>query len=312
MDLKDIKIGVLGGGVSAEREISLISAQGVHEALSRSGLKAVFLDIITSDPARVKVFIKSFNLDLAFIALHGEFGEDGRLQQALDELNIPYTGSCPEASFLAMDKSLSKKIFIENKINTPSFQLYSQSESISQDQQYPIVVKPHFSGSSLGTSIVKKSEDLGKAVDKAFSCSDKVIIEEYISGREMSLGILDEKPLSIVEIVPLNDYYDFEAKYKEGGSRFICPANLDQKVYQAIQEIGLSAHKALGCRHFSRVDLRLNQENLAYVLEINSIPGLTSHSLLPLSARSCGMNFDQLILTMLNLAFNEKKIAQKV
>ena len=312
MDIKEVKIGVLGGGVSLEREISLISAKGVYEALLRLGLDVVFIDIITSHKERVKDFIKSFGIDLAFIALHGEFGEDGSMQQILEELNIPYTGSKPKASFLAMDKALSKEIFVKNKITTPKFLVCSGSADIDQDLEYPVVVKPHFSGSSLGTSIVAGSEDLKEAINKASSCSGKVIIEEYIQGRELTVGILDDKPLAVVEVVPLKGYYDFEAKYSQGGSRFVCPAKLEPEIYKAVQEISLSVHKVIGCRHFSRVDLRLSQENIPYVLEINSIPGLTSHSLLPLSARAQGINFDNLISVMIDLAFHEKKETQKV
>ncbi len=312
MDLKGVKIGVLGGGVSAEREISLVSAKAVYEALLKIGLKAVFMDIATSQRAEAKAFIRSFEIDLAFVALHGEFGEDGKIQQILEELDIAYTGSGPKASFLAMDKSLSKEIFVKNDILTAGFSVYAQSEAISLNRPLPVVVKPHFSGSSLGVSIVRQLSGLKDALAKAFSYSSKVIVEDYIEGRELTVGILGESPLAVVEIIPAKGYYDFQAKYSEGGSQFIYPANLNGKTYRAVQALALAAHKVLGCRHFSRADLRLNQQNVPYLLEVNSIPGFTSHSLLPLSAKACGISFTELVLSIVNLAFYARKVIQKV
>ncbi len=304
MDLKAIKIGVLGGGVSSEREISLISAQQAYQILERNNLKPVFIDITASERNEVKALIRSYSIDAAFIALHGEFGEDGKCQQILEELRIPYTGSGPAASFLSLDKSLSKKVFVKNGITTPRFSVYSRLKDIPEDIEFPIVVKPHFSGSSLGVSIVRRESELKEAVRKAFSYNSKVIIEEYIAGRELTVGILAESPLAVVEIIPRKGHYDFEAKYDDGGASLMAPARLEERVYRSVQEIGLRAHQALGCRHFSRIDLRLSPENKPYVLEVNSIPGLTAHSLLPLSARACGITFGKLILQMVELALS--------
>lgn len=302
MDLKRIKVGLLGGGISGERRISFFSAAQVFQVFRKNNINAVFIDIFTSQKDIVKELIKPYNINLAFIALHGEFGEDGKLQKILEELGIPYTGSEPRASYLAMDKALSKKIFKREGIPTPNFIVYSGKENIADNIRYPLVVKPHFSGSSLGVSIVKQREDLKPALDLAFSYQEQLILEEYIEGRELTVGILGEVPLAVVEIIPKKGYFDFEAKYIEGASRFVAPAKLEKGTYRRVQEISLAAHKALGCRHFSRVDLRLGKDNKPYVLEVNSIPGLTSHSLLPLSAKVLGITFEELILRMIELA----------
>ena len=311
-DLKRIKIGVLGGGVSEERDISLFSAQAACESLQRSNLDTVFIDIHTSEKEGIKNLISFHKIDLAFIALHGQFGEDGGIQKILEELDVLYTGSPSAASFLAMNKAESKNIFVNKNIPTPDFIICSNKQEVPQSIKYPIVVKPHFSGSSLGISIVKQKGELDQAIDKAFSYKGKLILEEYIEGREMTVGILEENPLAVVEIIPKRGYYDFEAKYDDENTKFAAPAELEPRVYREIQEIGAAAHKALGCRHFSRVDMRLSKTNMPYVLEVNSIPGLTSHSLLPLSAKACGINFEKMILKMVELSLYEKKKTQKV
>jgi D-alanine-D-alanine ligase len=308
MELKSIKIGVLGGGVSREREISLVSAKAAFGALQKNNLDVVFIDIATSQKEKVKYLISSCDLDLAFIALHGRFGEDGQIQKILEELDIPYTGSGSKASLLAMDKVRSKDIFVKSAISTPNYMVCLDKESIPESVKYPVVVKPDFEGSSLGVSIVDKKSDLGPAVNEAFSHGGRVIIEDYIEGRELTVGILDEKPLAVVEIIPKKGFYDFKTKYSDiDCPDYVVPAKLDEGICTRVQELGLLAHKALGCRHFSRADIRLGRDNVAYVLEVNSIPGLTSHSLLPLAAGACGMSFDKLILKMVELALYEKK-----
>jgi D-alanine-D-alanine ligase len=313
MDLKNLKIGVLGGGVSSERSISLMSAQNVWAALQRKGFHALFIDIVSSDYRTVAALMQSYMLDTAFIALHGAFGEDGGMQQILDDLHIPYTGSDTRASRLAMDKILAKKVFQKANIPTPSFFVHSCPNVLPKITRYPAVIKPNACGSSLGVSIISQESEMAAALREAFKYNDKVLIEEYIAGRELTVGIFDEKPLAIVEIVPKAGYYDFSAKYDDGKTDFIAPAKLSPRIYEQCQQVGLRAHQALGCRHFSRVDLRLSHDELPYVLEVNSIPGLTSHSLLPLSAgaASCGMGFDELIIGMLALALNNVCLSQQ-
>jgi len=307
VELGKIKVGVLGGGISAEREISLVSAKGVHQALIAKGFNADLIDISTSQEAKIKEVIKLHNIALAFVALHGEFGEDGKIQSILEDLGLTYTGSGPKASLRAMDKALSKDIFLKNHIPTPEFFVCSDDKGILSDFGYPLVVKPVNSGSSLGVSIVNSEAGLKPALKKAFSYNDKIIVEKYIEGREITVGILDDRALGVVEIVAKEGYYDFDTKYSDGKADFIVPAKLEDRVYKEIQRVGLAAHKALGCRHFSRADIRLGNDGIPYVLEVNSIPGLTSHSLLPLSAKVCGVSYDDLIVKMLELALYGKK-----
>lgn len=307
--LKDIKIGVLGGGVSSEREISLLSANEAYKALRKSNIETVFIDITVSQKEKVKEMILSNNIDLAFIALHGEFGEDGKIQQILEEIDIPYTGSGSHASYLAMDKIASKEIFIKRNIPTAEFVVYEQGQSIKDlafNLKYPAVVKPFFAGSSVGVFIVRNEIELETALKKAVALQPKIIIEDYIEGREFTVGIFEDKPLSVVEIVLKSGYFDFTTKYSDGLAEFIAPAKLDKTVYKKIQDTALAAHCALGCKHFSRVDIRFGVNNMAYVLEVNSIPGLTTHSLLPLCAKCCGIDFDELIIRMAQLALDGK------
>lgn len=313
MDIRDCKIGVLGGGVSSERGVSLQSAKNVWLALKRKGFHALFIDIVSSEYKTVAGLLQSYMLDVAFIALHGAFGEDGGIQRVLDNLRIPYTGSDAQASRLAMDKVLSKKIFQRINVPTPSFIVYSCPNVLPKIARYPVVVKPSASGSSLGVSIVMQESEMESALREAFQYNDKVLIEEYIAGRELTVGIFNEKPLAVVEIVPKAGYYDFSAKYDDGKADFIAPAKLSPRIYEQCQQVALYAHKALGCRHFSRVDLRLSSDELPYVLEVNSIPGLTSHSLLPLSAGAadCAMGFDELVIGMLVLALNDAYLSQR-
>lgn len=311
-DLGNLKVGVLGGGVSLEREISLISAQEVFMALQRRKIETVFIDISTSHENEIKELVISKNIDIAFIALHGEFGEDGKIQKIMEDLDMPYTGSRPKASYQAMDKIASKNIFLKRGVPTAYFSVCYDINKVPKNLSFPLVVKPYFTGSSIGVSIVDTGAGLKIALEKAFSYQNKVILESYIEGKELTVGILEEKPLAVVEIIPKKGYFDFQSKYTDGLTEFITPANLRGSVYRRVQEIALAAHCVLGCRHFSRVDIRLSKEGIPYVLEVNSIPGLTSHSLLPLSAKHGGIEFDELIFKMLMLANNEKRQAQKI
>lgn len=307
-NLKELKIGVLGGGTSTEREISLISSGQVYKALSDEGLNVDFVDIFTKKKKRIKELILSAKINLAFIALHGEFGEDGQIQKILQELDLDYTGSGPKASALAMNKLASKNLFKVKGVSTPAFSILSKEENIPSNLQYPLVVKPYSSGSSIGISIVESENTLKSALELAFCHSDGAILEDYIEGRELTVGILEDKPLAIVEIVPKKGYFDFEAKYSNGASEFITPAQVNNQIEREVKAIALSAHNVLGCQHFSRVDIRLNKEGFPFVLEVNSIPGLTSHSLFPLSAKTAGIEFNQLIIKMVELTLPRYKL----
>lgn len=302
MDLRKLKIGVLGGGVSGEREISLRSSTMVYSSLRRLGAEAVFIDIYSTHHETIRKELISSNIDLAFVALHGAFGEDGRIQEILEDLGILYTGSGPKANQSAMNKALAKKIFGKFGIPTPGFFLWSDPNRLPEIINYPLVVKPNSSGSSLGISLVREVKELKPALDLAFSHQGSLLIENYIQGREFTVGILGEAPLAVVEIIPKTAYFDFEAKYTQGMSQFIAPAELAAEVYNKIRDYALAAHRSLNLRGFSRVDLILDKNNQVYVLEVNSIPGLTGHSLLPLSSKAEGMDFDSLILRIIELA----------
>ena len=305
--LPGIVIGVLQGGVSSERDISLLSGEQVMCSLKRSHIKAVGIEVNTCDERAFRELIVKSNIDAAFIALHGEFGEDGTVQGILDDMSIPYTGSGEAASYNSMDKIISKGIFQKTGVPTPRFFAFTKNGGIPvKGFSYPFVVKPYSGGSSIGITIVKEKRRLGEALEHAFSSGEKALIEEYIEGREYTVGILDEIFLGVVEILPKTEYYDFSAKYTEGMVEFIAPAQLSHKLYRTLQEIALRAHSVLGCCGFSRVDMRLTKDNIPFVLEVNSIPGLTSHSLLPLSAKCCGINFDELIKIMLELSLKKR------
>lgn len=298
------RIGVLGGGVSEERDISLISANEVYKVLKNKGYDVVFVDIKTDNKDQIKCLLSSLNIKVAFIALHGRFGEDGGIQKILESLNIIYTGSGAEACYRTMDKIKTKEIFIQRGIPTPDFIVVDKNNLSllkTESLNYPLMVKPFFSGSSLGVSRLENREGLSLAIEKAFSYSQRVILEKYIEGREFSVGIFAEKPLGVVEVVPSDGFYDFSHKYTPGKTKFIAPANLESEIYSTLQREALAAHSSLGCQGFSRVDMILDKNNNVFVLEVNALPGLTSKSLLPLSAKVAGINFDDLILGMIYL-----------
>jgi D-alanine-D-alanine ligase len=306
------KIGVLMGGPSTEREISLESGKAVYESLKQSGLEVIAIDINIDSPEENIRLIKSHKIDCAFVALHGRFGEDGQVQEILDNLKIPYTGSGREASKLAMDKIASRKIFEFNGLPVPKYKIverisYNANLQFHNNLELPLVVKPATHGSSIGLSIIDKKEDLNKALDLAFRFDERVLIEEYIKGREVTVGILDDRTLPVIEIVPKKRFFDFEAKYQLGMTDYIVPAKLEEEISKKIQSIAFSAHKLLGCFGFSRVDMILSEDNTPFVLEVNSIPGLTSNSLLPKAAKTIGIEFTQLCIKLIELAYEKAK-----
>jgi D-alanine-D-alanine ligase len=305
-DFSGIKVGVLAGGVSAERDISLISGEQAFLALKQNNIDVVMIDINTRDKKKITALIEDNKINFAFIALHGEFGEDGQIQTILEEIFLAYTGSGPQASQNAMDKVKAKEIFRLNGVPTPNFCVRHNLNESFDKINYPVVVKPAAVGSSIGISIVDKPGDLSSALAAAFSVQSKVLIEDYIAGREFTIGIFDDKALAVVEILPKTKFFDFQAKYSDGLVDFSAPAKLPVSLYELLRDTALRAHLALGCRDFSRADIRLNQEGVPYVLEVNSIPGLTTHSLLPLSAKCCGIDFTALILGMVELGLRRK------
>jgi len=307
------RIGVLMGGPSSEREISLKSGQAVHESLKGMGLEAVPVDIISRDNQKNIRLLKSYGLDCAFIALHGYFGEDGQIQEILEGLGIPYTGSASLASRLAMDKIESRKIFKVHGMAVPAYQIlqrlsYNPNWISCNQFIFPLVVKPAGHGSSIGLSIVDNKQDLAKAVEAAFKFDENILVEEYIKGREVTVGILDERALPVIEVIPKKRFFDFQAKYQPGMTDYQVPAQLDQVTAKNLQQTALAAHNLLGCLGCSRVDMILSSGDKPFILEVNTIPGLTSTSLLPKAARVVGIDFAQLCLTLIQLAYEKKQV----
>ncbi len=300
-------IGVLAGGVSSEREISLRSGRAVYEALKKEGYQVKFLDIFDN----IYDTIKNSRIDAAFLALHGRFGEDGAMQAMLERLKIPYTGSGVKASRLALDKIASKKIFEKRGIPTPRFAVFEKGARDIKDAAamigWPVVVKPRLEGSSIGLSVARDIKGLRRAVEKAFKYGDEILLEEFIDGREITVGILGKRALPVVEIITPGGVYDTNAKYRDKRTRYIVPAQLSDRLSKRAQRLGLAAHQSLGCRAISRVDMRVDGDNNIFVLEVNSIPGMTERSLLPKAACAAGISFSQLCVKLLNL-FNERDV----
>ncbi len=300
--MKSKKIGVLFGGLSAEREISLKSGAAVHNALVTQGYNAVAIDV-GRDLAEV---LKREGIEVAFIALHGRYGEDGCVQGLLELLQIPYTGSGVLASALAMHKLYSKQAFAASGILTAPYCCYRRGESvILADLPFglPLVAKPVQEGSSVGVSIVKEESQLAQALELAFQHDDEILIEQYIKGQEVQVGILDDKPVGAIEIVPKNEFYDFEAKYTDGMAEHIFPAQLEPVLYEKALHVGLAAHLALGCKGYSRVDLLVTSTGDCYVLEVNTLPGMTALSLLPeIAAKGAGLPFEALVSRIIESA----------
>jgi len=311
--LTEMKIGVLMGGRSAEREVSLRSGNAVYTALKGLGYDAVAIDT----DSEICEVLRREKIKIAFIALHGGDGENGAIQGMLEVLGIPYTGSGVLASALAMDKEASKKIFLFHIIPVPPFEVLSRGQSAlggakSIDSSHvdflmPWVVKPATEGSSIGVSIIKDEREIRPAVEKAFSLGNRVIIEKYIEGKEVHIGILNDRVLGGVEVRPSLEFYSYEAKYHAGLTEYILPPEINGETYERAKETALSAHIALGCRGATRVDLRIDGRGNPYVLEVNTIPGMTETSLLPKIARLAGLDFPALIEEMFRSVLDESK-----
>lgn len=304
-----MKVGVLMGGPSSERAVSLLSGKAIYRALRSQGYNCVAIDIGQDSYQQ----IKASRIDVAFIALHGRFGEDGTIQAMLEEKGIPYTGSGPQASRLGMDKVASRKVFQQKNIPVPKYMVLKKNPkqlSASSSQlsalRFPLVVKPSSHGSSIGLSIVEDELNLSEAMEEAHRYDDVIIIEEYIRGKELTVGILDEEPLPIIWLIPKRKFFDYRSKYEEGMTLHIVPAPLSEETYLNVQMIGLKAHKALGCRDFSRVDMYLDEDQRPLVLEVNTIPGFTATSLLPMAAEAEGYSFKELCKKLLELALRRR------
>ncbi|HOW34809.1 MAG TPA: D-alanine--D-alanine ligase [Candidatus Omnitrophota bacterium] len=304
-------IGILMGGCSSEREISLKSGTAIYNALKNCNCQVTALDIASEDEARILSLVRNAGIDVAFIALHGRLGEDGTIQSILEKAKIPYTGSGVTASRLALNKVSAQNIFRKNNIPVPDYIVIRKKDSgdsqkfLDKVNGFPVVVKPANQGSSIGITLVKEKKDLTPALKLAFQYDDEILIERYISGRELTVGILDETPLPVIEIKPKGSFFDFESKYQPGMAEHIVPAVIPPPVAKAVQDFALKAHQSLGCRHLSRVDVLLDKENNPYVIEINTIPGFTATSLLPDAAKHAGLDFSQLCLKLIALAYGK-------
>ncbi|MDP8235482.1 MAG: D-alanine--D-alanine ligase [Candidatus Erginobacter occultus] len=289
-------IGVLLGGPSAEREISLKSGRAVSRALREAGYRVVEI----GEKEEIEAGIRFQRPAAAFISLHGRYGEDGEVQRLLEEMDIPYTGSGIEASRRAMDKVESRRIFAAAGLSVPPGRVYGPDlVPGSPPFPFPVVVKPAREGSSIGLSLVRGPEEFAPAVKRAREHDREILVEEYIPGRELTAGILDDRPLPLVEIKPGNPFFDFEAKYVRGRSEFVVPAPLPPAQYRQAQELGLAAHRVLGCFSYSRADIIIAASGRPFLLEVNTIPGFTATSLLPQAAAAAGIDFPELCRRLL-------------
>ncbi|NOY45377.1 MAG: D-alanine--D-alanine ligase [Deltaproteobacteria bacterium] len=291
------RVAVLLGGRSNEREVSLRTGRAVAEALRRKGHDVTEVDAVGDWVGR----LLSLRPEAVFVALHGRWGEDGTVQGLLEMLDIPYTGSGVLASALAMDKVASKRVFEACGIPTPPWQVLPPGQGAEAVEVLtPLVAKPPRGGSTLGVGVARTPGEVPAALDVARGCEDTVLIEGFIEGRELTVGILDDLDLPVVEIVPDSGFYDYEAKYTAGRTRYLCPAPLAEVEASRSVEVARAAYAVLGCSGAARVDLRLDPQGNPWVLEVNTIPGMTPTSLLPKAAAAAGIGFDDLVERMLS------------
>ncbi len=286
------------GGLSSEREISLQTGNAVLKALKNKGLNAVDIDI----DKNAAESIKKANPDIAFIALHGTFGEDGAIQGILEYAGIPYTGAGVLGSSIAYDKLISKTILVHNKIPTPEY-IVIEKHNIDSHRKppfIPCVVKPPNQGSSIGVGIVKELDHWKPALNEAFKYSDEILVERFIDGKLLAIGVKPGKSLPIVHIEPKSGFYDYESKYTAGKTEYHCPADLGEETTQKCNKVSIDAYRALKARGIARVDAILDDKGSPYVLELNTIPGMTPTSLLPMAAKKDGIDFDDLVLEIIS------------
>ena len=334
-----LKIAVLLGGTSAERDVSLVTGRGIAKALADKGhrIRAIDCafgdqlvtdweadsnDIIRVDHSNIENrkaeldknllktldFLIKENFDATFIALHGGYGENGQLQAALDLIKIPYTGSQALASGLGMDKNLSKILFQKTGVPTASWTIFTRQQPVDEktieNLGLPLAIKPNDQGSTVGLTIVKHAEELERAIERAFQFGKTVMAEKFIPGREMTISMLDGEPLPIIEIIPEHGIYDYECKYQKGKSQYVVPAEIEENVTELLKDYAVKAYRVLACRHYARVDFRLQDNKLPFCLEVNTLPGMTPTSLVPKAAKAVGINFPDLVEKIIYLALD--------
>lgn len=299
------RVGVLYGGQSAEREVSLMSGAGVCEALRSQGVDAHLFDTGTHSLAQ----LADEHFDRVFIALHGRYGEDGTMQGALELLGLPYTGSGPLASCLAMDKITTKRVWVQHGLPTPRFRVLDAQTDLGAAADalgLPLIIKPPHEGSTLGVTRVDDITQLSEAYQLAARFDDVVLAEQFIQGRELTVPVLGSgattRALPIIEIVAPEGNYDYEHKYISNDTQYMCPAHLDEALATRIMQIAQQSYLALGCEGWGRADFMLDREGEPWLLEMNTSPGMTSHSLVPMGAAAIGMSYAQLCLEILSTA----------
>ena len=295
------RVLVVMGGWSAEREVSLASGAAVVECLTQAGHPVLGFDLAPGDShgdavRRLLEAAVTFKPDAVYLALHGPMGEDGTMQGLLELAGLPYNGSRVAASAIGMDKVLAKQVFVANKITTPRYNLVPLGSAAAHAPlPLPVVVKPRSLGSSIGVSLVEKSEEFAPALALAFAQGQDAVVEQYISGRELQAFVVDGEALPLIEVTTTNRFYDYEAKYTAGKSEHKVPAPLPKKQYEAAQRLAVSAYRSLGCEGAARVELIAEATGTLYVIEVNTLPGMTVTSLLPEAAREAGWSFLDLI-----------------
>lgn len=292
------RVGVLLGGTSSEREISLQSGAAVVAALEEAGIEHVAIDVGVNAIAD----IQAAKIDRAFLALHGAGGEDGRIQAVLEYLNIPFTGSGVQASALAMDKLRTKQLWRGVNLSTPDFAVLNAAndwEKVLADLGGEVMVKPAHEGSSIGMARVKTAQELAEAFQNAAKYDGSVIAERLIVGSEFTVAILDGEALPPIKLETDHTFYDFNAKYIANDTRYICPCGLDAEKEAELKQLALAAFDAVGCEGWGRVDVMADKAKNFYLLEVNTLPGMTSHSLVPMAAKARGLSFSELVLTIL-------------
>ncbi len=296
-----MKVAVLMGGTSPEREVSFKSGRAVLQALRDQGIEAI--EVVVEEESLEWFSANLPEADLYFLGLHGGKGEDGTVQRILEEMGKVYTGSGPQASSLAMDKFRSRLVFSKLGLADLSWIVVERNWMSLPEFPLPWVVKPVDAGSSVGLSVVRDIEDFTPALERAFAVSDKVLVEEFVSGRELTVGIVGDRVLEPIEIAPKeSDVFDYQSKYTKGKTDYILPARVSEDLKERVKQAGLSAYRGLGCRDYGRVDLIVDSEERIVVLEVNTLPGMTELSLLPMACNHAGVSFGKLCQMLCEMA----------